>query len=164
MASTSKARDDMRDITEQLMELRTLTVAKLQERHRELFGVPTRSRNKQFLVKRLAWRIQERAEGGLSPRAEARVEELSGVAPARHNRPADGAIQERDPRLPPVGTVLSRRYKGEDYEVTVLAEGFEYDGQTYGSLSAVALEITGTVWNGLLFFGLQKRKRNGGAS
>lgn len=155
-----------RDITEQLMELRSMTVGELRQRYEELYGAPTRTRNKDWLRKKVAWRIQELAEGGLSERAEAKIAELETEAPVRHNRrPGDGdGDADRDPRLPPVGTVVTRTYKGQQYAVTVLVDGFEYDGQTYGSLSAVALEITGTVWNGLVFFGLKKRRKKGAAS
>ena len=154
----------MRDLADQLIALKSMTVAELHERHREQFGVPTRSRNKQFLIKRIAWRMQEQAEGGLSPKAEAKARELAPEAPARHIRPrsAPPGPSERDPRLPSPGTVVTRRHKGADHHVTVLVDGFEYRGREYQSLSAIALEITGTVWNGLLFFGLKKRGKRGG--
>lgn len=171
MSSTKRKKErgkaKMRDVTEQLMELRTMTVGDLRHRYEELFGAPTRTRNKDWLVKKLSWRIQELAEGGLSKRAEAKIAELEADAPVRHNRrPGEGEHDDadRDPRLPPVGTILTRKYKGKEYAVTILADGFEYDGETFGSLSAVALAITGTVWNGLLFFGLKKRSKKGNAS
>ena len=72
-------------------------------------------------------------------------------------RPPSGA--HRDGRLPKPGTMLPRRHKGRDVVVQVLEEGFEYQSQHYGSLSAVALVATGTRWNGLLFFGLTERRR-----
>lgn len=160
----SKPDPAMRDLADQLIALKSMTVAELQARHREQFGVPTRSRNKQFLIKRIAWRMQEQAERGLGAKAKARAEELAPHAPARHNRPPRSPdLPERDPRLPPPGTVLTRRYKGKDHHVTVLADAFEYRGTTYASLSKVALQITGTVWNGLLFFGLKKRGKGGEA-
>ena len=67
------------------------------------------------------------------------------------------ATQPRDPRVPPAGTVLRRVFDGKTYEVTVCAEGFEYEGRRYKSLSAIATEVAGTRWNGFLFFGLKKR-------
>ena len=67
------------------------------------------------------------------------------------------ATEPRDPRVPPAGTVLRRVFDGKTYEVTVCAEGFEYEGRRYKSLSAIATEIAGTRWNGFLFFGLKKR-------
>jgi Protein of unknown function (DUF2924) len=72
---------------------------------------------------------------------------------------ASGPTSRRDRRLPVAGTVLRRAYRERAVEVKVLAEGFEYEGQRYESLSAVARAITGTRWNGLLFFGLTKRRK-----
>lgn len=66
-------------------------------------------------------------------------------------------LVNRDDRLPPVGTILEREVKGTKHAVKILATGFEYAGKEYRSLSAIAREITGTIWNGMLFFGLTKR-------
>jgi hypothetical protein len=157
-------------ITQQLAELEPMTVGELAERFREVFGFPTRTRNKAYLRKRVAWRIQELAEGGLSERALARIEELAPLAPVRW-RPALPEIGQlhsrrplpatRDPRLPAAGTVLVRAYKGKEHRVTVLDSGFQYDGSRYGTLSELAKLITGTPWNGYLFFGLQRRTGGG---
>ena len=65
---------------------------------------------------------------------------------------------EADPRLPATGGTVERRYKGRDIVVNVRDEGFEYDGKLYKSLSAIALEVTGTKWNGWTFFGLAKKE------
>ncbi len=145
------------DIAGQLAELRELTVGGLCVRYREVFGEPTRSRNKDYLFKKIAWRIQELSEGGLSERALAKIEELGGDMPVRVRPVRDpnaldllsvsNTSDERDPRLPPAGTVLTRMYKGRVYEVTVLDDGFEYLGETHKSLSAIAGLITGTNWN-----------------
>jgi hypothetical protein len=152
------------DLGAQLAALDKLTVAELVEKYREVFGVPTRTRNKDYLRKRVAWRIQELAEGGLSERALARIEQLAPEAPVRWRTPvppADAAAIEappsRDPRLPPVGSVLHRTHGGVDHQVTVLDGGFEYQGERYASLSRVARVIAGTPWNGFLFFGLERR-------
>lgn len=158
----SDERGQLRSITEQLAELTSMTVAQLAAKHLEVFGVPTRSRNRPFLVKRVAWRLQERVEGGLSKRAEACIEALAPDAPARWNRPP-GSVSDRDPRLPSPGAVISRDYGGEAHEVSVLADGFEYRGKRYGSLSTIAKVITGTEWSGLVFFGLKKRPKKQGA-
>jgi hypothetical protein len=157
------------DITRQLAELRELTVGGLCVRYREVFGEPTRSRNKDYLFKKIAWRIQELAEGGLSERALAKIEELGGDMPVRV-RPvrdpeafdvldAGAQTDERDPRLPPAGTVLKRKYKDRTHEITVLDDGFEYLGEKHNSLSIIAGLITGTNWNGYLFWGLKNRRR-----
>ena len=171
MASRKKMqerkRSEVRDVTDQLMELRSMSVGDLRHRYEELFGAPTGTRNKAWLQKKVAWRIQELAEGGLSERATAKIDELAEDAPARHNRRAGDAepdASDRDPRLPPVGAVLTRAYKGADHRVMVLGDGFEYEGRTFRSLSAIALEITGTVWNGHRFFRLVRPRAQGAVS
>ena len=110
-------------------------------------------------------------EGGLSPQAQARIEALAptSLPVKRIPRTAAGLRQAApptlppapkplDPRLPATGTLLTRDHAGVAHEVEVLPTGFEYRGRTYRSLSAVAKEITGTAWNGFLFFGLTTRK------
>ena len=167
--AATQARRAVADIPEQFAALRDMTVAQLRERYREVFGEPTRSRNKDWLRKKVAWRIQELAEGGLSDRARARIEELADDAPVRWRfsgngagsseaAPADRPVQ-RDPRLPEPGTVLTRTHDGVEHQVTVLDDGFEYRGERFASLSRIAREISGTNWNGFLYFGLQRRTR-----
>jgi hypothetical protein len=155
---------ELGDVPAQLAALETMSVGQLAEKWRELYGEPTRTRNKDYLKKRLAWRIQELAEGGLSASALARITELGDQMPERWRMrlaPTDAtpapALEPRDPRIPPVGTVLRRVFQGVAHEVTVCSEGFEYAGQRFKTLSAVAKHITGTPWNGFLFFGLKKR-------
>lgn len=154
-------------VLQQLACLEGMTVGELAEKFREVFGSPTRTRNKAYLRKKIAWRIQELAEGGLSERALARIEELAPLAPVRwrpalpdlgqgHPRQADSATV-RDPRLPAPGSILVRVYKGVEHKVTVLADGFQYDGNRYRTLSELAKLITRTAWNGFLFFHLQRR-------
>ena len=167
--AAGEARAALREISgiaEQLAALRNMTVGELREKYREVYGEPTRSRNKDYLRKQVAWRIQELAEGGLSERALARIEELAKDAPARWRRPRGAAAllpfsgekaKARDPRIPQVGSVIARVYKGVEHLVTVREDGFEYAGRVYPSLSSVARAITGNHWNGFLFFGLQKR-------
>jgi len=167
--SESTARRRIGTVAAELGALKKMTTGQLAERYRELFGEPTRSRNKDYLRKRLAWRIQELAEGGLSQWALDRIDELAATAPPRCRSPrrqnsANGDGDDRDPRIPPPGTVLRREYKGEMYEVVVLQDGFEFRGQRYRNLSRVASQITGTNWNGFLFWRLQRRttkKQNG---
>src|ERR1035441_6782173 len=145
-----------------LAALSRFTGPELAEKYLVLFGQPARSRNKDFLRKRLAWRIQELAEGGLSERALVRIEELGAnpftswrrpVRPGKASspRPSSGNAA-RDPRLPPAGTVVRRVHGTTEHCVTVLDDGFEYLGERYRSLSKIARVITGTPWNGYLFF------------
>lgn len=158
------------NVEKELAALRRMSVGQLRERYAEVFGEQARSRNKQWLVKRIAWRLQANEEGDLSERAKRRAEELANDADLRRTAPRlpkgspDGqdrtvtlAARFSGPaRLPPAGTVLRREYKGRVLQVTVLPDGFEYEGQLYKSLSAVTKAITGAHWNGYHFFGLSK--------
>jgi len=148
-----------------------MTPGELQDKFAEVFGEQPRSHNKQWLVKRIAWRLQANEEGDLSERARRRAMELANDADLRvtaPRRPNDGGSPTNktparfrvDGRLPMPGTVITREYKGRMLEVTVLPNGFEYEGEVYKALSAVAKAITGTHWNGYHFFGM--RKRGGG--
>ena len=155
-------REAIATVAADLAALQRMTGPELAERYLSLFGVPPRSRNQDFLRKRLAWRIQELAEGGLSERALARIEELGPVALAQLRRPVRGGTATsvrtplgpaaRNPRLPPEGTVLTRVHGTTEHCVTVLDGAFEYHGERYRSLSKIARVITGTPWNGYLFF------------
>ena len=158
------------DIDTELAGLHRLSVPKLRERYAEAFGEPTTGNNKPWLIRRIAWRLQERAEGGLSERAQRRARELADdadlrVIPARVGSPPNSrpsALPEptsSDPRVPPVGSAITRTYKGKVLEVNVLADGFEYRGVIFRSLSAVAKQITGSHLNGFAFFGLTGGKR-----
>ena len=161
---------ELRDVPSQLAALEAMNVGALAEKYRELYGEPTRTRNKEYLRKRLAWRIQELAEGGLPPGAVAIINQLGDQMPERWRMrmtrsattepeapPLLPPVEPRDPRLPPPGTVLRRVFEGVAHEVTVCDEGFEYQGTRHKALSAIAQQITGTRWNGFLFFGLKKR-------
>src|SRR3954469_25707237 len=142
----------------EIESLRKLKTKALQARYRELFGEETRSWNRAYLFRRIAWRLQARAEGELSAGARKRAAELAVEAALRLRAPRrfwreDGSVglgapAVRDPRLPPVGTVLKRAYGEGVIEVRVLATGFEYQNQVYASLSQLAHRITGTRWNG----------------
>jgi Protein of unknown function (DUF2924) len=151
----------------QLTQLQRLTTSQLRRRYAEVFGEPTRANNQTWLIKRIAWRLQELAEGGLSERARRRGVELANDADLRMNPPrppraaktapvipATASEPALDKRLPPTGTVLTRRYKGQALQVEVLPRGFAYQGQVFKSLSAVAQAITGSHCNGFWFFGL----------
>src|SRR5437868_15378329 len=146
----------------ELAALQRLTVPQLRVRYAEVFAETTNANNRTWLVKKIAWRLQALAEGGLSERALRRAAELANDADLRANPPqtmplpvpveAPPPRPHADDRLPPAGTVLTRPYKAEVLQVKILAEGFEYQGQVYPSLSAVAKAITGSHCNGFLFF------------
>ena len=156
-----QARRALCNLPAQLAALEQMSVAELREKWLEIYGQPTTAGNRPYLKKQLAWKIQAMVEGGLSQRAKALIEELAAEAPIRWREPEPEvpAPLERDPRLPPPGTVLCRSHGGVTHEVTVLEDGFEYGGKRYESLSRVAKAITGTNWNGFQFFRLQRPKR-----
>jgi len=140
--------------------LRGQTVAQLKAKYHELFGDESRSNHKQFLIRRVAWRLQAIAEGDLSERARQRALTLAQDADLRLTAPRSQPSattgpprRYRDSRLPSPGTVLTRNFQGKTLTVHVLKEGFRYEDRVYRSLSAVARQITGTQWNGFLFFG-----------
>jgi Protein of unknown function (DUF2924) len=158
----------------EIENLRQMKVGALRIRYHELFGEESRSSNRQFLFRRIAWRLQARAEGDLSERARRRALEIADDADLRIRAPEgffvasgpgdiarslDRAGAGRDRRLPCSGTLLTRQFENRRIVVKVLEDGgFEYQSQRYRSLSAVAREVTGTRWNGLHFFGLTERR------
>lgn len=155
-------------IKKELAALEQMTVGQLHERYAEVFGESARSRHRLYLIRRIAWRLQANAEGGLTERALRRAEELANIAEVRVTPPKVGRAERTavsvaavriaaDPRLPAPGAAITRRYKGRTLNVTVLADGFEYAGERYPSLTAVAKVITGSHINGFRFFGLEGR-------
>jgi hypothetical protein len=144
-------------------DLRRKTVTQLQIRYLEVFGEPSRSNHKQFLTRRIAWRLQALAEGDLSERARERALSLARDADLRLRAPRLSGWQpgtaaahgrHRDSRLPLPGTILTRTFRDQNIAVQVLEKGFQYEGMVYRSLSAVARRISGTQWNGFSFFRL----------
>ena len=155
----------------EIAALARMTVTELRKKHIEVFGERTRSGHKAYLVKRIAWRMQANAEGGLPERARRRAEELANDADLRTHAPRSMPEAEdhgdtmtatvtfdHDTRVPMPGALLTREYKGREIVVRVLPRGFEYEGEIYRTLSAAAKAITGAHWNGYHFF---KLTRNG---
>jgi hypothetical protein len=156
----------MQNLSKEIAALHRLPMNELKARYTEAFGEPTNSKNRAWLVKRVAWRLQAIAEGGLSERARQRAAELANdtdlrMTPPRGMADTDGASErtaikavrfEQDSRLPTPGTIITRDYKGQKLQVQVLRDGFEYEGKVYRSLSAVAKAITGSHCNGFWFF------------
>jgi len=139
----------------QLAALKTMSVNELKAEWQILFDAPAPNNSRKFLESRLAYRIQELAYGG--PDRETRrmldllADEVEGHSKRKH--------QIIDPRNPVTGTRLIREWEGVEQTVTVLKDGFDWQGRKFKSLSAVAREISGTRWNGYRFFGLRERKR-----
>jgi hypothetical protein len=160
------------ELQSEIEGLRKLTTKQLQQRYRELFGEASPSSNSLHLFRRIAWRLQARAHGGLSDTAKLRATQLAAAVDLRLREPrqfwqdllpASGpqepASGQRDSRLPTPGSILTRCYQGRNIAVKVLDHGFEYEGRRYGSLSAIAYTATGTRWNGFLFFQLMGQDR-----
>jgi hypothetical protein len=153
-------------IAQELDLLRDKTSRELRSKYEELYGVPTRSNNRKYLLDQIAWRMQE--DAGLFDDVLRKVDELASLAPAVCHRrilreagvpvvntneaAREGAKGTRDARLPPIGTVLEREYEGRTHRIKILAHGFESEGRRCRTLSEVARAITGTKWNGFLFF------------
>lgn len=144
----------MKPISEELAELRALNMAELVERYVEVFGKAPRCRQPVWLFRRIAWEVQARRFGGLSKRALARLEELM----AEIDIPLGGArVQIKTARKTTQGTTVERAWKGRVVRATSVGGGWEHEGAVYRSLSAVAKHVTGSHWNGKLFFGLTRR-------
>ncbi len=133
-------------ITSRLAALKTAGTPELKTMWKELFETEAPSFNRSYLESCLAYRIQELAFGGLSKETKKRLGDM-----------AQGGKHAVKPTAFSVGTMLKREWRGGVYKVTVLADGYEYEGKRYKSLSRIAREITGTNWNGHAFFGLRKR-------
>ena len=152
----------------QLAKLPEMSTGELAQRYTELFGEPTRTRHKAYLIRKIAWRMQALAEGDLSERAKRRAEELAHDADIRLTPPRSTGEQSgvparlyvagaSDPRLPAPGGAIVRKYKGRAVRVLVTEDGFEYEGERYRSLTAVAKAVSGSHCNGFRFFGLEAK-------
>lgn len=145
--------------------LKNKNIAVLQAEYQELFpGQQAPSDNKVHLIRKMAYKIQELEYGGLSEEARAKIAEMIAKYDPINNKALRPQVVSggknvvaipflRDKRLPIPGTLLQKRYKGQEYHVKVLEKGFEFKDKFYKSLSAVAHEITGAHWNGFSFFG-----------
>jgi len=159
-------------LEEQIDALQRMTTGELVERFGELHGYPCRTRHRAYLLRKIAWRLQANAEGDLSDRARKRASQLADDAEVRVMAPktkicppqpgvartAQRSVRRErtDPRIPAAGSVIVREYKGRTLGVVVLpdGEGFEYEGDRYRTLTAVAKAVTGSHINGFRFFRL----------
>ncbi len=157
------------NVGKEIVALERMTVSELRERYEELFNETTRARNRTWLIRRMIWRMQSLEQGGLTEHAIRQARELANGADLRVTAPRasklspDAAEQTKTmacridgSRVPLPGTVITRRYKGQLIQVTVVTNGFEFEGELFKSLSAVAERITGSHWNGYKFFNLNK--------
>lgn len=139
------------NILAQLASLRTMTGDDLRKMWRDLYKSEPPRANKQYLTKRLAYRIQELAYGGNGAEIETRLAVKADEYFGKGKKP------KRTEKKTIAGSVLVRLYHGVEYQVAVLDDGYQYQGCKYRSLSAVAREITGMTWSGNAFFGLNKK-------
>ena len=142
-------------ILARLAALKAMSVNELKAEWQALFDAPAPNNSRNFLEGRLAYRIQELTFGGPDKQTRRLLDLLADEIEGTLTRKA----QIADPRNPVLGTKLIREWDGVAHTVTVLKDGFDWEGRRYKSLSAVARAITGTRWNGYRFFGLRERKR-----
>ncbi len=138
-----------------LAALKTTSTPELKQQWRELFGKEPPPFNRKYIESRLAYRIQELTFGGLKPETVARLEAPGEQLDGGHVEVRRKRVEGR----PIAGTRLIREWQGVEHTVTVLHDGYEWQGRPYRSLSAAARAITGTRWNGLVFFGLKSQGR-----
>jgi len=149
------------------------TPSELQCFYRQIFGCAVPAGSTELARRKIAWHVQAEREGGLpesvrqhalaiAKQASLRIQMRRGnlESPLPHAT-VTGIVSEYDSRLPMAGSVLVKEYRGKTIVVRVLEAGFEFDGRRFASLSAIAKEITGTKWNGFLFFGLAKEGKHG---
>jgi hypothetical protein len=148
-------------VLKQVAGLKDLDHDELKALYITLHGKEPPAYNRDFIIKRLAYRIQEIAYGGLSQQAHAKMDDVL----KRHGYDENGVSKSqsssrtrRTKDVPVTGSRLIREWNGRRYEVTAMRDGFEFDGRRYRSLSAVAKAITGAHWNGRKFFGLAGRQ------
>jgi hypothetical protein len=144
-------------IPARLAALKNTSTSDLKAQWRDLFDTEPPPFNRRYLESRLAYRIQELVYGGLKPETIRRLEELGEELDGGDKKKRSMRV-DRD--RPIIGTRLLRDWQGVEQIVTVTQGGFEWQGRPYKSLSAIARAITGTRWNGWVFFGLKNHRRS----
>ena len=148
--------DDNAQVLARLAALKAMSVRELKADWAKLFGSEAPNNSRPFLEQRLAYRIQELTFGGLSKPARQLLDALADEVEGKKVRKS--VIS--DPRNPVIGTRLVREWNGVEHVITVLRDGFDWQGRRYKTLSAIARKITGTQWNGYRFFGLRPPRGN----
>ena len=147
--------DDNTQVLARLAALKAMTVGELKTEWQALIGTPAPNNSRSFLEQRIAYRIQELTWGGLAKPAAKLLDALADEVEGKKVR--QSVISDR--RNPVIGTRLVREWDGAEHVITMMTDGFDWQGRRYKSLSAVARDITGTRWNGYRFFGLRDIKR-----
>jgi len=141
------------EVIEQIAALENINLAELRKRWTRMFNASVpKGLSQDMLIRGIAYKIQEKAYGGLSQSMKRKLNTI-----AKQIDGDDRSGFDPGPALKP-GAKLIREWQAQTYTVTVLDDGFEYDGKRYGSLSMIAREITGVRWSGPRFFGLKKEK------
>jgi len=143
---------------ETIEQLQQLSREELIKKWKKLFKTNSPQHvKKEFLIKHIVWELQAKKQGGYSAQTQKQLDKLADKIAKKED------IKEEEINKPcrqnseiKTGTKLIREYKGEKHEVIALEKGFEYRDKQYKSLSAIAREITGTQWNGKVFFGVKK--------
>ena len=138
-----------------LAGLKAMSVNELKAQWESLFDTPAPNNSRTYLELRIAYRIQELTYGGVAREIRRTLDLLADEVEGKAGRCAIIS----DPRNPVIGTRLLREWDGVEHTVTVLKDGFDWQGRKYKSLSAAARAITGTQWNGYRFFGLRDARR-----
>ncbi len=152
-----------KSVAEEIAKLRTLPVPELVVRYEAVYGKPPRVKHREHLWRRIAWKIQEQRFGGLSGAARKKLDELIAEidVPLVTEQTETNKRVQRVNGEPAIGTTLVRAWHDQEIHATRTEEGWECDGVVHRSLTAAAMAVTGTHWNGRLFFGLTKRKERG---
>ena len=160
------------NINKEIARMKRMATAELKDHFEDVCGHTPRSHNRDWLVKKIAWQLQAAEEGGLPERVRQRALAMADDADLR-KRPSPTFTQQieianeqtclvndetRDPRVPQPGTILSKTYKGQKITVLVGQDDFEFNGETYKTLSAIANVVTGSHVNGFTFFKLKRRQ------
>lgn len=157
------------NVAKEVARLQKMTCGELREQFAKVTGETTNAKNRKWLVRRIVWRMQANVDGGLSADAINRLRELADGADLRVTSPAtrrlssDAAKRTRvlptgvqSSTTPLPGTLITRVYKGREIRVRVTANGFEFEGELFRSLSAVTKHVTGSHWSGNRFFKLDQ--------
>lgn len=147
-------------IEKTIAKLSQLSRSELVKKWQEIFQLtPAPAARKEFLVKHLAWEIQAQEQGGYSSQTKKKLETLAKDLDQNQEIKDEkiNALKQNALTIKP-GTKLIREYQGKNHEVLVLENNYQYQNKVYRSLSSIANEITGTRWNGKIFFGLKKGK------
>jgi len=139
-----------KQLLSRIAALATMPTPELKKMWRDLYESEPPTFNRAHLEQRLTYRLQEIAYGGLT---EKTIEKLKRLREKKSGYPGRQIVK------PLAGSVLVKEYEGIEHRVRVLSDGFDYDGQRFKSLTAIAYRITGTRWNGPMFFGLRKAER-----